>query len=558
MADSLVIAEQIELIGTGTGPVPSVNPLCLGATFWLQTGFDLSAPQPTTDIVGSLLLDGERPFGYRSSNRTITLPIEIAAPDFPTLTAAREVLMTEINQQTWTLRWTRDTTGQFSGTGPAMPLLFDCFRAQAAVWTWGGVDQLNRQPIGQMTITFQALPYARSDTPVLVNFPSPLAGMTAPPVPVTVDAYGSVSGTQWAASPFGPGGPSAEWSPTFAPGTWQILFTGNGSVANPKAASGTTVAVTVGKTYAFSAWVMSPQGYAAGGSLFIDWYTAGAVYLSSSSVALTLAAGTPFLASGSGTAPATAATGTLSVQMAGTPANTVQVYVGGAAAAGSSPGNAPLAAWTALNSATVTNLAAWANNTQFGNGAGMTPVYTVTGLALNLTGLSALTFWAGFGSTFYYHSWARLGGRVTFAFTLTDNAGKTLSFSATAKCNGGNSAANPVFQKIRVAIPQAGSPATAFNYANVAGYSVTVTNRSTADLRYTQCWISQLIAVPPPVAVAQPTAGAVYDMCMLPGTARAPVSLQLQLPGTSSFTRTLSLAGAGSWVCPPGCTTVSV
>src|SRR5260221_10833388 len=54
-------------------------------------------------------------FGYQASNRTITLPIEISVPGdtgtpagFSTLTAAREVLLKEINQQTWTLRWTRE------------------------------------------------------------------------------------------------------------------------------------------------------------------------------------------------------------------------------------------------------------------------------------------------------------------------------------------------------------------------------------------------------------------------------------------------------------------
>src|SRR5258708_20699032 len=94
----------------------------------------------------SLLLDGSRPFGYQAANRTITLPIEISVPGdtgtpagFSTLTAAREVLLREVNQQTWTLRWTRDP-----GTGTALPLLFDCFRAHATVVQWGGVDKIGR------------------------------------------------------------------------------------------------------------------------------------------------------------------------------------------------------------------------------------------------------------------------------------------------------------------------------------------------------------------------------------------------------------------------------
>src|SRR5262245_54874527 len=155
MTDSLIIGENIELIGS----VVSTNPQCAGAVFLLQPGYDLGAPQPVTSVIGSLLLDGDRPFGYQASNRTITLPIEISVPGdqgtpagFSTLAAAREVLLREVNQQTWTLRWTRDPV-----TGTALPLLFDCFRAHAAVVSWGGVDSLNRFPIYLVTLTYEAL-----------------------------------------------------------------------------------------------------------------------------------------------------------------------------------------------------------------------------------------------------------------------------------------------------------------------------------------------------------------------------------------------------------------
>lgn len=215
--DSLIIGEAIECIGS----VVSTNPLCAGAVFLLQPGYDLGSPQPVTSVIGSLLLDGSRPFGYAAGNRTITLPIEISVPGdpgtpagFQTLTAAREVLLREINQQTWTLRWTRDP-----GTGTAYPLLFDCFRAHATVVAWGNVDQLNRFPIGLLTLTFEALPYGRSDLPVVVDFPLALAGRNAPPPPVNVDTFASVSGTQWAANLQSPvaGGQSAFWDPSASP-----------------------------------------------------------------------------------------------------------------------------------------------------------------------------------------------------------------------------------------------------------------------------------------------------------------------------------------------------
>lgn len=223
MADSLVVGEGIELIG-GPNGVPSENPLCTGAIFRLLApgsalgggGYDLGAPQPTTDIIGSMLLDGERPFGYRASNRTITLPILIRAPDFQTLIGAREVLMQEIDQQTWSLRWTRDTAGVFAGNATALPLLFDCFRAQPTVVSWGAF--YNRVPYGIVTLTFSAMPYGRSDTPTIVDFTSPIAGAATPATAVTIDDYASVSGTQWAAKPNSvDGSQSAYWDSSIAP-----------------------------------------------------------------------------------------------------------------------------------------------------------------------------------------------------------------------------------------------------------------------------------------------------------------------------------------------------
>ena len=49
---------------------------------------------PTTSYVASLILDGERPFGRRADNRTITLPVKIVAPNgsLQLLAAAREFL----------------------------------------------------------------------------------------------------------------------------------------------------------------------------------------------------------------------------------------------------------------------------------------------------------------------------------------------------------------------------------------------------------------------------------------------------------------------------------
>src|ERR1035441_8106777 len=115
MSDSLIIANVLELLGGG---FPSISPLCYGAPFRLQPGFALGAPQPTTDFVASLILDGERPFGRRASNRTIQLPIWITAPTRQILAAAREMLEQAIDQDIWTMTWTRDPLG-----GTPLPLI---------------------------------------------------------------------------------------------------------------------------------------------------------------------------------------------------------------------------------------------------------------------------------------------------------------------------------------------------------------------------------------------------------------------------------------------------
>src|SRR6266568_2678510 len=105
MSDSLKIDELFELLGGG---VPSTMPEIAGAVYRLSPGFSFGAPDPKTDYVSSLLLDGERPFGRRASNRTITLPILIKAPTRAILAAARELLQQTVDHQTFTVTWTRE------------------------------------------------------------------------------------------------------------------------------------------------------------------------------------------------------------------------------------------------------------------------------------------------------------------------------------------------------------------------------------------------------------------------------------------------------------------
>lgn len=203
MADSLVIANLIELLGGGA---PSTNAQCFGAQFRLAPGFNLSAPQPQQDIVANLILDGERPQGRRSGNRTITLPIVIQAPNRAILAGARELLLATIDAQEWSLVWTRDP-----GSGTPLPTVFDCYRALPTVVTYSMAYE--RACVSLVQVSFQAQPYARSNTQQSLSFSSAATGSTPPPSPVTIDSYSSVSGTNFTQSTQHVVGPnSAHWA----------------------------------------------------------------------------------------------------------------------------------------------------------------------------------------------------------------------------------------------------------------------------------------------------------------------------------------------------------
>jgi len=194
MWDSLVVANVLDLLGGGA---VSTNPACPGARFQLQPGSDPGAPQPTTDFVAGLLLDGERPFGRRASNRTIKLPIWITAPNRQILAAAREVLQQAIDQDYWTMTWTRDPFNGNPGNTP-LPLLFDCFRALPSVPTFNSLFE--KELCGaQIEISIPALPYGRSDTQTQVSFAAPAPAnppVAPPPAQVTLDNFSSISSVQ--------------------------------------------------------------------------------------------------------------------------------------------------------------------------------------------------------------------------------------------------------------------------------------------------------------------------------------------------------------------------
>lgn len=211
--DSLVLAGMIEILGggavqsqlpelvdvNGNGAIfrllapPASNSMAYG----YEPSYDLSAPQPTQDIVQSMLLDGERPFGYRASNRTITLPIHIKATSNQQMQAAREYLMQLIDQQTWPIAYTPGSTG--------LTTIFDAFRALPTAVMWGfnydnsqaqqaGIENTSYAYNGMLTLSIQALPYGRSDTDGTqqLSFASPLTSQSSAAGANIIDAFSTL------------------------------------------------------------------------------------------------------------------------------------------------------------------------------------------------------------------------------------------------------------------------------------------------------------------------------------------------------------------------------
>ncbi len=221
-ADSLVLGHVIELMG-GAGGVPcqaipelldshGVGPryriLAPGArsstALGYEQSYDLNAPQPTQDVVASMLLDGERPFGTRASNRTIHLPVIIfgtLAGGMKQVLAAREYLMSVIDQQVWQITWTSADTG--------LPMIYDCFRAlpsapiygfnySAGGLATGSSGGRGNYPVALINLTIQALPYGRSDVDGIQNlaFTNSLINSPVPPGSQTVDNFSAITAGQ--------------------------------------------------------------------------------------------------------------------------------------------------------------------------------------------------------------------------------------------------------------------------------------------------------------------------------------------------------------------------
>jgi hypothetical protein len=185
--DSLILADMVELLKGGQ---VSSHPMCPGAQMILAPGFDRGAGVPQTDLIASLMTDGETPKGRRTANRTCTLVVKIIGTSRANLNGAKELLLALVDQAKFSLTWTPDPQG-----GTPLPMVFDCFRTTGSTVMQ---DQNNEDNLtGYVTLVFPAHPFGRSAVLTTIPFPGPSASFTVPPAAVRLDDLSSVgSSTQ--------------------------------------------------------------------------------------------------------------------------------------------------------------------------------------------------------------------------------------------------------------------------------------------------------------------------------------------------------------------------
>lgn len=642
-SDSLVIDNVIELMGgaqgvqclipelqdyNGQGPTfrilapPSLN----SAAFGYESSYDLNAPQPTQDVVASMLLDGERPFGDRASNRTMSLPIVIfgtQAGGMNQVLKAREYLMSVIDQQTYTIKWTPADTG--------LPMLFDAFRALPSSPLYGfnysaggsatgqAIGRPN-YPIAMITLSIQALPYGRSDIDGVQNlsFQSPISGGINPQTvqPSTLDTFGTVlSGAPIISNPtvteMGFANPTS--TSTWNIATGHAIAAGNTSMVEVQAAGGTITSITDTQGNVYKQVAAQSTG-----GLCIQF-----IWMASVVNPLTAADHVTITTSGSGNFSSVwssisgAWTPTVLFQGAETASTFNQtlnvgqydlvIYMG--AGLGSS-GNPPFTNYQGNFGNGYNNTTSWSSQAlaqtsmavvatsmpnpsavivialvpanQYWNSDTTTPpptfighsahyspptpfkapypaaTYTQTVLngpvtaPVNIVGCPVLSMYFGQAYDTQWPKDPKFVSNVTFQWTLTDDLGRKLSFSKKQNAAPyGTSPSAPKWVLVNSPIPQG----KAFNYNSVTSYSVRISNwNSSGHTGYIRmhCWLNYVVANPQTIQNGISPRGTVYQMLALPGSARAPVSVQCQLPAAQNQTKEITTPSTGTWIVPPG------
>ena len=550
--DSLVLADMVELLRGGQ---VSAHPMCPGAQMILAPGYDRGAGVPQTDLIASLMTDGENPRGRRTGNRTCTLRVKIIGTSRANLNGAKELLLALVDQAKFPLTWTPDPQG-----GTPLPMVFDCFRTAGS-----SVDQDQNNEdnlVAYVTLVFPAHPFGRSAVLTTISFPGPSASFTAPPPAVRLDDMQAVvSSTQpsaWSqSSQHVADSFSARWS--FAASDQQSAPAYTRTLYDPGFASDFEAGT--------GAW------FASGASTAMT-QSAVVAHGGTHSMALTCNSTTDgFTAAELGSALAVVPGDKVTVSAwarAGSSTRTAQLnvnfYNGGSFVSGANAASAAdsSGAWTQL-AGTVT-VPAGCNiahvQVLFASPATSEVHYAddvliARGAQCDLTGLTKLTFGFGMGAGNYL-LWR--AGQVTFAATLSDAAGHVLKFGSQLPLQSSNDPNWPVFSQVTLAIP----PSAVFDFTRVTGYSIQAW-RQVHWLGYlyhdADCYLNGVTATAAALAPVPAVRGTVYQIGAPGGTARAPMSAEWTAPppvtpGTT--TQVFTAAGAGRFIPPVNVRTLAV
>jgi hypothetical protein len=554
VSDSLVLSNTIELLGGG---VPSTVPMCAGASFRLGNQYNFGTPQPVIDFVATLLGDGERPYGWRYSNRTFTLPVTITVPvsgnsiaDRLTLAGGRELLQQVISAESFNLVWSPD------GLLGTRDTIFECWRAAATTISYN--YSLEKQLVCEMVVTFDALPFGRSDVEATLNFDSPVTGAAVPPAQVELDNYtvvGSSTQPTW-------------WFPSVQSAYGNASAFWNHSITDFNSPAFYTRAITDSQSQGFETGV---GNWATGNNDSVAQTAAQAHGGTKSLQVTSLAAGDMDARSCSfgavTTQGMTCAPGdTINVSAwfrAAVSARSVQVGVEFFTSAGAS---ISFAYGTSVSDSTSAFVNATGAITAPANAAfcrtrcnilatgAVNEVHYVDdvsmnrGTAVDLTGLSKLTMWLGLGadSSAAWRRWHK--GPVNFTFTLTDSSARTITFSQRVDCTASDNPNLPRWNLVSVHIPQGKT----FTYTSVVGYSIRVysethnwTGKTQAESPAT--YLAGLLASPEvsPRRAAS-TRGGTYVLYDVQGTAPSPLNIHAQLSPQPQVANTITYVLPGT------------
>lgn len=120
-------------------------------------GVDYGTPENVTEILQSLLQDGDIELSSRTGNRTLVLPVLIEDSDMAALAEAEAALVLECDKP-------RNEVYVDPGDGFAPPFYFDVFRGQL---TFSRDDNYEINGFRSYTLTFRALPFSRSADEVI-------------------------------------------------------------------------------------------------------------------------------------------------------------------------------------------------------------------------------------------------------------------------------------------------------------------------------------------------------------------------------------------------------